>query len=84
MTKTIILSEIEAEKAPKKPIEFIAHLTSDLQIKRAAASPSSFRTVVLICKNYTQKYDLMFAYNEKPSDNGSTLYLGKWNDGIVE
>jgi hypothetical protein len=78
-----------AEKT-KKPIVFTHKLDGDLIIKETETKPKNFDHIELICKNYTGtivNVDLMYAYHD--SDRASTkggglLYLGQWNDGIVE
>lgn len=84
------------EPAPvKKCIEFTHFLEETEKRVRAfahdqrRAGPHNWNFIELICRNYDtcvppgseENYDLMFAHDGDPS-NG-VLYLGKWNDGIV-
>ena len=79
MTKvTIIGGATPIEK--KKPIKFVKSIGS-LGICLARAVPYMWDNIELICKNYVDDYDLMFAYNNKRSDG--IAYLGHFNDGIV-
>ena len=80
MTKVIILGQ-EPEKKELKPIEFVKHLYSDFEFSSGCSYPRSWENIELISKNYFNKYDLMFAYNENRS--GGILYLGHFNDGII-
>ena len=80
MTKvTIIGRATPIEK--KKPIEFVKSILL-LGICNARAVPYMWDNIELICKNYVDGYDLMFAYNNKREDG--VAYLGYFNDGIVE
>ena len=82
MTKVIILGK-EPEKKKGKPIEFKKYLESDLKIVgRPLFNPSNYKTIEVIVRNYAQNFDLFFAYNNIRK-NG-VLYLGHYNDGIVE
>jgi hypothetical protein len=80
MTKVIILGE-QPEKKELKPIEFVKYLDSDSAFDYKCAEPKQWKNIELISKNYFDKYDLMFAYDENRS--GGILYLGHFNDGIV-
>ena len=80
MTKvTIIGGATPIEK--KKPIEFVKSILL-LGICNARAVPYMWDNIELICKNYVDGYDLMFAYNSNREDG--VAYLGHFNDGIVE
>ena len=86
MTKTIILGE-QKDKDAKKPIEFKYFLTEDIEINTPQGefnSPSSFKFIELICKKYDQEHDLMFAYYDPNKRSEGLLYVGYWNDGVVE
>jgi hypothetical protein len=80
MTKVIILGE-QPEKKELKPIEFVKWLDSDSAFNDRCAKPKQCKNIELISKNYFDKYDLMFAFDEDRS-NG-ILYLGHFNDGII-
>lgn len=87
-TKTIIIGETKSE-SQKKPIEFVKCLSKDLRLLQGikeVSQPHEWSYIELICSGYSFKdgLDLMFAYDD-PSGRGSGyLYLGKWNDGVVE
>ena len=79
MTKVIILGEPAEQKEGKK-IEFIYGLSTDRSLFKHASTPSSYKNVELILRNFGE-YDLMIAY-DNDKDFGC-LYLGHFNDGIV-
>ena len=80
MTKVIILAE-QPENKELKPIEFVKHLDSNLEFSSGCSSPKVWENIELICKNYANKFDLMFAYDEDRILG--ILYLGHFNDGVV-
>jgi hypothetical protein len=80
MTKvTIIGGATPIEK--KKPIEFVKYIDVDTN-PPVQASTNMWNNIELICKDYGDGCDLMFAYNNKREDG--IAYLGYFNDGIVE
>lgn len=86
MTKVIILRQEPKEEKKLKPIEFVKFLSGRLIIEDQPIdgdTASSWENVELICKSYTTKYDLMFVYDDDDRDSG-ILYLGHFNDGVVE
>ena len=86
MTKVIILGEA-APKKKKKPIEFVTALKGDKTLTKSDLNPSQFGTIKLMVRNYHGSgLDLMFAFidGREFSDSGNTLYLGHFNDGVVE
>ena len=88
MTTTIIIGNTK-EKAPMKPIEFRYFLkekypSKDHQLGVLHKKPRDFKFIELICLNYIDDTDLMFAYNDPDYRNNGMLIVGKWNDGVVE
>lgn len=82
MTKTSTLVDQPTEK--KKPIEFVKFLDAGLNFDTGCSKPSSWDNIKLLSKNYlSSKFDLMFAWNDKDPNHG-ILYLGHWNDEVVE
>jgi hypothetical protein len=82
MTKVIILRE-QPEKKELKPIEFLHCLNGDKSINYSTRTPPSYKNIELICSGYTNEgFDLMFAYYNNRSEG--ILYLGNFNDGVVE
>ena len=79
MTKvTIIGGATPIEK--KKPIEFVKYIDVDTN-PPVQASTNMWNNIELICKDYGDGCDLMFAYDNNRSDG--IAYLGHFNDGIV-
>ena len=86
-TKCIVIGE-EAPKNEAKGIEFIRqlfHITNKnhLEIVNALDYPNDWQFIELICKNYVNNVDLMFAYNDPNKRHLGSLYIGRWNDGVV-
>lgn len=84
MTKTIIIGD---EQQKKKPIEFhkFLFLNDDGEIELIDGfdtRPSDYLTIELISLKYSEDFDLMFAHRGNRS--AGCLFLGKWNDGVVE
>jgi hypothetical protein len=80
MTKVTIIGD-ETPIQKKKPIQFAKSIGTTSN-HPARLDSLGWNNVELICKNYGDGYDLMFAYNKKRSDG--IAYLGYFNDGIAE
>lgn len=82
MTKVIILGQVPNEE--KKPIEFLKEIDFDLQIIKPRNSPKEFKNIELIARKWDTDdlLDLMFAYDDDRICG--YLYLGRFNDGVVE
>lgn len=82
-TKCIVIGKaIKQNKS--KSIQFEKVLLGNLMIAETAGLPRNFNYVELICSNYANGKDLMFAYNSPEKRSDGTLYIGKWNDGVIE
>ena len=83
MTKVIIIGD-RPDKTPKK-ILFKYILPNEFSTFREISDmdfqPQTFQNIELICRDYTNNLDLMFAYDE--DRNTGVLYLGYFNDGII-
>lgn len=83
MTKVIDLSQEYVNQKTNK-IEFVLYLSEDEKLLddiNKQSTPDKWDEIRLIQKDYGN-FDLMFAIDySMPSNN--TLYLGKFNDGIV-
>lgn len=81
MTKTIIIG---GEQQKKKPIKFHKFLNEKggIEFVGGLSKPSDYLTIELISLKYGEDFDLMFAYRGDRS--AGVLFLGKWNDGVVE
>ena len=82
-TQVIVIGKPEKGKT-KTAIEFQSFLNTNLNIDGSAYSPSRYKYIELICKDYALGYDLMFAYDDPNKRSFGVLYIGNFNDGIVE
>jgi hypothetical protein len=86
MTKVIILGKTVGGNT--KPIEFKQCFNPEMGLKETFSTdfgytPSDWAHIELIRKSTRESvYDVMFAYNN--SRDSGCLYLGHFNDGIVE
>jgi len=80
MTKVTILGEANTEQKKLKPIEFTRALNTKKSWTSQCAEPSAYANIELVAK-YTD-FDIMLAYDNHR--NASCLYLGHFNDGVVE
>jgi hypothetical protein len=48
------------------------------------SNPKHWPYVELVCRNYFPGVDIMFAYDNPSQRNEGLLYLGQFNDGVVE
>ena len=79
-TKCIVLGE--EPNNGLKPIEFFYALGDEKNVIIAEAKPKNWSNIELITTSYdSYGYDLMYAYDNYR--NQGSLYLGKWNDGVV-
>ena len=88
MTKTIVIGETRSNRS-NRYIKFISVLPSEnhptLQFITTVVAPSSaYEYVELICPKYNGVHDVMFAYDHPDDRATGCLYLGYWNEGIVE
>jgi hypothetical protein len=83
MTKVIILGQ-EPEQKKTKRIEFVELIDHSKQFTAPRYTPKDFKNIELVAKNWDvdEILDLMFAYDS--DRNVGYLYLGHFNDGVVE
>jgi hypothetical protein len=81
MTKVIILGE-QPEKKELKPIEFKLQFTDNKAPCSPTHTPNQWENVELISKRYADGLDLMYAYDNNRNDG--RVYLGHFNDGVIE
>lgn len=84
MTTIKILGQEPIENV-KKSIEFSLVLTNQLITTESKKSPSSYKHIILLQKDYRESgKDLMYAYDDDFNHkfNGA-IYLGHFNDGII-
>jgi hypothetical protein len=92
-TQVTIIGEQQSEKT-KTAIEFKCFLNSvnpngdhilyPATNERPLPFPHSYNFIELICRDYTTDSDLMFAYNDPNDRSAGRLYIGNFNDGVVE
>jgi hypothetical protein len=83
MTKVRDLTRQECEEKKLKPIEFVKTCTESEDWDKSVTLPKCWNNIDLICKNWrNSNLDLMRAYDE--GKNNGALYLGHFNDGVVE
>ena len=87
MTKTIVIGEIRNRN--NKCIKFLSVLPSEnhatLKFSATAiAPPRAYEYIELVCPKYNGTHDIMFAYDHPDDRSEGCLYLGYWNDGLVE
>jgi len=85
-TNCIVLGQKEPPTHPK-PIQFVKYMDnrqSGPYIDDTSVTPKFFKNIELIASGRTtaQEYDIMFAYDDDRSCG--CLFLGFWNDGVVE
>jgi len=83
MTKIIIIGNCSKKEKNLTPIEFISCIDSNFKIKPTSLTPHDFNFIELICLNYSDEKDLMFAYNYNHSRQHGSLLIGLFNDGVV-
>jgi hypothetical protein len=83
MTKVIILGQEPEQKKPKR-IEFVELIDHSKQFIGPRYTPKDFKNIELVAKNWdiAEILDLMFAYDD--DRNNGFLFLGHFNDGVVE
>lgn len=89
-TNCIVLGQnVKASK--RRPIQFVKFLDNAQdkpQIEDATFTPNCYKNIELITLGRKGdgglEYDLMFAYNDERHNPASTLFLGFWNDGVIE
>lgn len=79
MTKVTVLGQ-EPEQKKLKPIEFTHVLNSKKEFEDGCLAPNDWENIELIYRDGL--FDVMFAYDN--DRNNGNLYLGHFNDGVVE
>jgi len=83
-TKIIVVGQT----TPKDliPIKFKFNLDKGVDyvnFSDTGMTPSQFKYIELICKNYGNGFDLMFAYDDPSKREKGVLFAGYFNDGVV-
>ena len=91
MTKIIILGQEEPKRKSNK-IQFVKILTAGNNIESIRDNTESggkFNFIELVAKGYSRsntnsdRYDLIFCYDDKDRRGDGCLFLGHFNDGVV-
>ena len=87
MTNTIVIGEKNKASA-NKPIEFLSAIEvngrKNVDVNTDIIQPNQYNYIELICKDYAAGLDIMFAYDDPNCRDSGALYIGRWNDGVVE
>ena len=81
-TKCIVLGEAIGESKELKPIEFRKVLERNAEWREPTIKPNFFDYIELVQRDSVNG-DIMLGYHNNGRNKGC-LYLGKWNDGVVE
>ena len=86
-TKTIIVGK-QSRRCPGKriPIEFNRYISSNgkvFDVVDGGVLPSQYSHIELLVLDYGRGLDVMLAYNNPEYRYDGMIYLGKWNDGVV-
>jgi len=90
-TQVTIIGKQQSEKT-KTAIKFKCFLNDVNPMSKAILHrvseeyfhPHSYNFIELICRDYMLGSDLMFAYNDPNDRSDGRLYIGNYNDGVVE
>ena len=93
-TQTIVIGKEQCQ-SKVIPIKFLYQLdtncTEITAVRGTGAMIQAWNYIELICPNYNlsgmksaDRYDLMFAYDHPDNRCTGTLFIGQWNDGVVE
>lgn len=78
------LTSNDQEESKKKPIKFVKFISEPTTstVDTPVTDPSDWDYIDLIKREW-HGYDVMHAWNKNKPGKG-ILYLGYWNDGVVE
>lgn len=87
MTKVTIIGGPAVIAKKYTHIKFIKVLTGSYTIDTAMnghwSNPADWDNIELICKDYANGMDLMFAYDGSVNRGDGILYIGYFNEGLV-
>lgn len=87
MTKLIEIGKNQNNQT-KVPIVFDYYLCdlkfNEDSFQKTCDRAENFEYVELICRNYLENKDLMFAYDDENNRREGTLFVGNWNDGVID
>ena len=78
-----LTSQNEGKEKRLKPIEFVKQSVRDRWSNfENGISPKDWNNIELVAKSYCDNLDLMIAFDDIRGEG--VLYLGHFNDGVVE
>ena len=85
MTNVTVFGEDASSKKDKKPIEFVIMVSEGKKkLLDTKDSVKLYRNIMLLIKTQQPNaYDVMYAFDEDRINDGR-VYLGYWNDGVIE
>jgi hypothetical protein len=86
MTKVTIIGEHASTAKKYTKIKFIKVLTGSYEVAKAGvdwSGPTNWDNIELICREYADGMDLMFAYDDADCRTDGVLYIGYFNEGLV-
>lgn len=85
MTKVTIIGEHASTVKKYTKIKFIKVLTGSYKVDTARhwSNPADWDNIELICKDYANGMDIMFAYDDADYREDGVLYIGYFNEGLV-
>lgn len=86
-TQTIVIGQPTSDRK-LVPIEFLSAIEvngrKNVDVNTDIIQPNQYNYIELICKDYAAGLDIMFAYDDPNCRDSGALYIGRWNDGVVE
>lgn len=84
-TKVIVIGEANETVSQKKPIKLISSWCHPREIGfDLGTNPCEYNYVELVAKDYFTEFDLIFCYNNPNRRGNGCLFIGHWNDGVVQ
>ena len=85
----IVIGEANKPQPVKKPIEVKYLLANDRSfVRHSNLKGEGFQYIELICRRYIRNDiecpDLIFCYSDPERRHEGVMFLGKWNDGVLE
>lgn len=85
MTQIVELNDLlkQGHKEQKKPIELMKYLKQIGEIQKyVVLYPKDFDYISLVSRGASGEYDIIMCWNN--SNAIKSIYLGHWNDGVIE
>lgn len=89
--KIIVIGQTKKSRPVKKPIRVKYLLTIERKfIPHSSIAKEGYNYIELVCRNYIRRedeygpLDLIFCYDHPNKRGEGCLFLGNWNDGVIE